>query len=591
MAAEPPTVGPRRVTLVADELLGYHRTGGLGTATTFLAVALARLGHHVEVLYLGDPPTAAVPDEWSHLYEGAGVKIRLLPRSGEVIEPSYFRQMHDAELALLEDPPDVVVTQDLAAPMYTALRMRSLGLAFERTAFVVYCHGTRQWITDVARKARVLPGALAIGLLERASIELADAVVSPSAYLLDWMRDEGWRLPERSLVIPYLTRSAATGETPTQARCFASRVETIAFFGRLEERKGLRPFLAGLNEVEPKLLGGVSLEFLGRATPAWPPERVASLLSPDATRALRRVSFETALDQPEALARLSRPGTLAVMPSLADNSPNAVYECLERSIPFLASAAGGTGELIAEEDRARVTFDPTPEGVAGAISRALAADGALRPVRPAFDPLSSLERWADAIGVGPSAPEARNTVEPAIVSRAEAPTTDADWVVLLEPDDAPAPELVDNLTRAQAASGADVVTCGIALEGGVQRFFIGEPAGLGVLANHYGTTALIRRSLVPDVPTADWPMLARASLDGAQIVSIPRVLAERRRAPSDVEGEPGEALLVAREFERRLERSTRPLARLAAGLGASTEPPSRSRPGLVRKLLQRLRKR
>src|ERR671937_271728 len=109
-----------RVTLVTDELLGYTRTGGIGTATTFL------------------------------------------------------------------------------------------GLAFDRTLFVVYCHGTRRWITDAARKVRVLPGALAITMLEQASIELADVVVSPSRYLVDWMREQGWRLPSDTRVIPHLTRSVAT---------------------------------------------------------------------------------------------------------------------------------------------------------------------------------------------------------------------------------------------------------------------------------------------------------------------------------------------------------------------------------------------
>ena len=49
-------VRPRRVTLVTDELLGYTRTGGIGTATSFLALALGRMGHRVEALFTGDPP-------------------------------------------------------------------------------------------------------------------------------------------------------------------------------------------------------------------------------------------------------------------------------------------------------------------------------------------------------------------------------------------------------------------------------------------------------------------------------------------------------------------------------------------------------
>jgi len=380
MAARTPQ---QRITLVAGELLGYVRTGGLGTATTHLAVALGRLGHRVEVLYTGEPPREPVADEWRRLYEGAGVSVRLLPRRTASVEPPFFAQIRDVVETLREQPPDVVITQDLAAPAYAALRLRSLGLDFDGTLFVVYCHGTRQWITDVSRKVRVLPGALAITVLERASLELADVVVSPSAYLVDWMRDQGWDLPEATHVIPYLTRSAATGEPAAHPGAADGPVERVAFFGRLEERKGVRSFAAGVDALEPDLLRRIELEFVGRATPAWPPERVEALLSEAPRAALRGLSFHTDLDQSEALARLARPGTVAVLPSLEDNSPNTVYECLEHGIPFVAGSAGGGGELVAAEDREATLFEPTPAGVETALRRVL-AEGA-RPARPAFD--------------------------------------------------------------------------------------------------------------------------------------------------------------------------------------------------------------
>ena len=41
---------------------------------------------------------------------------------------------------------------------------------------------------------------LVVDFMERKSIELADVVVSPSQHLLQWMRDDGWILPERSYV-------------------------------------------------------------------------------------------------------------------------------------------------------------------------------------------------------------------------------------------------------------------------------------------------------------------------------------------------------------------------------------------------------
>ena len=205
--------------------------------------------------------------------------IRPLPRSSRAVEPPYFARMLDVEAALAAGPPEVVVIQDLAAPAYTALRMRQLGFGFEHTLFVVYCHGTRRWITDTARKVRVLPGAHAVTILEQASIELADVVVSPSRYLVDWMRQQRWQLPPDTLVIPHLTRAVAAGEPQPRAEAGTERVRRLAFFGRLEERKGIRPFIQGLNALPAGLLHGLEVEFVGRATPAWTPERVKTILS------------------------------------------------------------------------------------------------------------------------------------------------------------------------------------------------------------------------------------------------------------------------------------------------------------------------
>src|SRR5437867_4472314 len=98
MARQPHSATARRITLVADELLGYVRTGGVGTVTTHLAIGLARLGHEVEVLYVGPTP-GPLDGDWSRLYEDAGVEVRVLVRNPEPVEPAYFAQMRDTATA------------------------------------------------------------------------------------------------------------------------------------------------------------------------------------------------------------------------------------------------------------------------------------------------------------------------------------------------------------------------------------------------------------------------------------------------------------------------------------------------------------
>jgi O-antigen biosynthesis protein len=648
----------RRITLVAGELLGYARNG-LGTTTSFLALAFARLGHEVDVLFLGPPPAAPIDREWAGLYDRFGVTVTPARHGSERVEPSAFTRMRDVDRALRERSPDVVVTQDLGAPAYAAIRLRKLGLAFENTSFVVVCHGTRQWIADSNRKVRVLPGALAISVLERACVELADVAVSPSSYMADWMRDQGWELPERTLVVPHPTRFAATGEPPPPPPPPAANgqvVERLAFFGRLEERKGLESFLAAVNALDPGLLASLELDFVGRPTPAWPPARVESLLSENVRRGVHGLSFETELDQHEALARLSRPGTLAVMPSFAEAFGNTIRECLDLGIPFLASNTPAICELVAPEDHARVLCEPTPEGIAEALRRAL-RDGrsALRPARPAFDSEESLRRWQEVLALAPRplpAPGTPPRVEVVVLHRgsraalarclaalaaqeelrpdvlvvlcgpelaepgelpagvrtlrserssleqaraAALPALRAEWVLFLDEEDVPEPHFLARLCRAQEASGADVVSCGLFLpreEGASVRLFFGEPRALGLVENGYGTVSLLRRSLLSDLAgpwpaedDPDWPLLARLSAQGAKIVSVPEPLLRRQAQPGAIERSPADALLVVEALERILPTQVASSVRLAAGLAADARRPPSSADGLARRAL------
>jgi glycosyltransferase involved in cell wall biosynthesis len=583
--------GSRKVTILTYELRGLPPAGGIGTATTHLALALARAGHAVEILLGWQRPDSLDP-HWQQVYARAGIGVRAATPSGERTDSWHFGMMRNVELALLDQPPEIVIAHEFNAPAYSALRLRQAGLAFENCVFVTFCHGNRRYVADASRRpyAGDLQTLLSVGMLERATVELADAVVSPSAYLVEWMRTEGWRLPDTTQVIPYITGSGAAGVVPERAR-HGEHVDRLVFFGRLDEKKGLEPFADALNALEPELLAQVELEFLGKPTATWSVARVARLLSPRTQDALRGVSYRTTLDQHEALARLKRAGTLAVMPSLFDNSPNTVYECLEHGVPFIASDVGGIAELIAPPDRGRVLFEPDADDLAAALRRAL-HEGS-QPARPAFDADTSLRRWTDLLALQPKSTSAgatghgrqdvdiivtdRRSQQPVEEARTAALSdTSSPFVLLLDAEDEPDGDLVETLLGAQASSGADVVTCALRLPESL-HFFLGEPGGLGVLANHYGNVALVRRALLshedarrPAEHDPDWPLLARLAASGARILSVPRPLVSRRVAPGTIEEHPGDALLAVQELERALPPAASALARLAAGLAATS---------------------
>ena len=569
MTPQPTTASPRRVTVIAHELRGFLPVGGMGTATTFLALALARSGHSVEIL-LGKHSPASIDPYWASVYESAEVRIRPAPDGHDQVEPWQFVHPHRVELGLQAGQADVVIAHDFGAPVYSALRLRQADLAFQNSLFVVFCHGTRRYVADLSPNLALkdLDAVLGVSLLEQATVELADVVVSPSAYLIDWMRDKGWQLPERTLVIPYFTRFDATGEDAWVAeRPHPDPLRRIAFFGRVDEKKGLRIFTAAVNALEPELIAGLQLDFVGKTTASWPRERVERLLSGQTRRALGQVVFETGLDQHEALARIRLPGTLAVMPSLQENSPNTVYECLEHAIPFIASNVGGVPELVAPDDRLRVLFEPTPEGVESALRRVLSEENVPAPARAAFDPGASFGRWAEVVQMRPAGPVAPHRDEPTIdvivvhrdsraalssclaalreqsyaafavtvaaTSQARHPQDvagarvvtsagssvegarqagleagSAEYIVFLDEEDVPDDVLLETLLQALRGAQADVATCGIRVPGTngetTLHFFSGDPGGLGAVDNAYGGVGLFKRTVLGNL-TPTWP--------------------------------------------------------------------------------------
>jgi glycosyltransferase involved in cell wall biosynthesis len=585
---------PRRITVVASEVLGRPGTGGAGTADSLLAVALGRHGHDVELLVASGRDIRALNAEWTQRYESAGVSIRILERRAGVTPP-YLAPTLEVYHALRDDPPDVVIANDWRGLAWAALQARLLGMALTDTAFVIHCHGPGRVLAEFAVKVPDTAARFAEEVTERASIELADAVVSPSAWLLDWFREHGWPVLPPATVIQYIRQSAALDEPPPPP-VPAAPVNRLAFFGQLREGKGVRIFLEALDLIEPTLLEGVEVLFLGAASARWSRERIL------ASRPAARV--ETDLDRDAALAELRRPGTLAVMPSLLDNAPNTVSECIEHGIPFVATDTGGIAELVADHDRERVLTRPTSTDLTAALTRALTAEPPFAAAAPAHEAHASLDAWFGLVeSVEPRRQERRSPAASVAVvtsgetaaGRADTLTTStrsvpvevvkaasradglahvsADWVVFLDEDDLPSDEFIDALVAAQAASGADVVTAAVRPADAALHLFLGDPGVLGLAANHYGVVGLFSRALLPaEVPEGsvdpDWPLLAQVALGDARIVASPEPLSDHSGRIGTVSDVPGEGLAVLRAFETHGGRFPE-LPQLAATLAAS----------------------
>jgi glycosyltransferase involved in cell wall biosynthesis len=581
---------PARVAIASYEFNGIVRNGGIGTACTSLAKALAAEGHEVDLFFTGwgDDPSEEGFRKWEQHYARLGMRLHwfdygllALNYDAPVYSAAHSRALyeqlreHDAER-----PFDVIHFVESVGHGFYSLQAKRQGLAFHGATTVVGVHSPRRWMAEAHGVSFDSPEYLGDELLERRSVELADVVVSPSAHMLDWLVDHGVRLPERSYVQQYVSFFDRESPAPSSL----APVEELVFFGRLEQRKGLPAFCDALDQLvdrRPEALSKVT--FLGRHSPI---DGVAGGVASSDYLAARTewwpwdVEVIADLDRDDALDYLGQAGRLAVMASPVDNSPNTVYEAIGLGIPFLASNGGGIAELVHPEDRDDLTYDPCDPSVEQ-------VDPAMpNAARPSYTGETLAECLADKLGRRPRAarfavaPEANREVHLAWhraiaglapgVAEAVAPHPnggpplvvvdlgdetqggagrDDDFILLVDPGVERAPRLAAELLAAAQASKAVLVTSlgrvfmetptGEALE----RDFLptGGPASFGVIANCFGAGVLLaRRSTLDRLGALDGSpgtdvagVLARAALVGERIDIVPEVL---YRAPAVREG-------------------------------------------------------
>ncbi len=381
----------KRICIAGFGLAGHTPDDKEGRAFTALAETLAAAGHEVTLLDLdcqSDDNRRLV--EWAAGFAHRRVRFLSLPepRSLRLSGGRHSIVAYRVYLWLKEQAFDIVHFPEWKGPGHYCLLAKHQGLAFAKTLFCVQAHGPSWWRKSVDSEYMECIEDLELSFLEQESVRLADVLVSGSEYLLNWMLEEKWKLPERTYVRQFPVTRDMNG--PVEMRDSGPRaVEEFVFLGSLEQRCGLALFCDALDRMRSKPLR-FRVTFMGN------PGTVSGQPSGNYIKERSRnwpwpVRILTDLDRQAKLDYLRGPGILAVIPSLADNLPDSVRECLNSGAPFIASNIGGIPEMIAKEDVERTCFPLRSAVLAEKLEQALRIGA--RPARPAFDIRENETAW------------------------------------------------------------------------------------------------------------------------------------------------------------------------------------------------------
>lgn len=364
--------GARRICIITPDLLGADKNGGIGTACAYLAYALADAGHDTNILYChaGVELSQACLDA----YSGRGVKLISLGQWLSERTPveafpglSYLTTSHAVYEWLRRQPDfDLALFMDWQGAGFYAMHAKACGRAFLNTALGVVVHSPSYWHSIHNGAIINTPLEACLWHMERKALEMADFVISPSQYMLQWCGSRICRLPGQAWVQPNLLEWR-----DGFLNSHSEPVEEVVFFGRLEFRKGLEQFCGAMDRLAARGRAPKKITFLGKCAWLGADHSVFYIARRAKNWPASEVALETQKDHYEAVEYLCGPGRLAVMPSIADNSPYTVYECLAAGVPFLARDTGGIGEFLPEEERAIFLFGDNPGELADKIDSAL----------------------------------------------------------------------------------------------------------------------------------------------------------------------------------------------------------------------------
>jgi glycosyltransferase involved in cell wall biosynthesis len=389
---------PLKVCVVSSEFLGPVKNGGIATATSALIKLLARDEHRVTLLYTlvenGKPSNVAEQDSsngrkksWQYWVEELarqGIKLAHIPHEGDY--SAWLNKSWLVKEYLGQHDFDLVYFDDWHGLAYYSVLAKRAGLApFSAQLHCVITHASKEWVCSINEQHIRSIADLEVCGMERRSVELADVVIGPSRYLLREYERYGWRLPAQTFhqPLPIVDEPVKSGDGK------AIPVDELVFFGRLETRKGLWLFCEALDRISDRLRDK-TVTFLGRTTDAGISSGLQLLNR--STKWPFRIKLLTDYDRDEAIAYLKQGNKLAVMPSLADNSPCVIHECIEARVPFISTLGSGIQELVHPECWPHVMFEPTAPALAEMLVRIF--DEGARFGRPSIDPMQNINAWS-----------------------------------------------------------------------------------------------------------------------------------------------------------------------------------------------------
>lgn len=359
-----------KTVIMTPDLVGPINNGGIGTFVYHFSKLLSQHGEDVTIVFTG---AMTFPRrQWIEYYRTLGINVHLSKQSRLNKGYGDWEFMRNSQVAtsFVPDDTDILYLQGWRASGFHFVRTQRYE-AQNKPVLATVLHSTSRWEQmGMKHPPHNVQEILALDFAERYIVQHSDIVISPSQYMLDWIKEWGWPIPHKQHVLQ-LPFSPSFSHLPKSE---PHTIRQLIFFGRLETRKGLDIFVEALIEIGQSheailhkidniiLLGKPGIHKFNTI------DDICRIVESEINKPVIAITDLDSNSAQEFLAQRSQ-HALVIIPSLVDNLPYTVIEAL--SIPNLrviTSDTGGISELM--QDKGCI-FPPTKQGLIKSLTKHL----------------------------------------------------------------------------------------------------------------------------------------------------------------------------------------------------------------------------
>lgn len=406
--SKPKQDGARRRICVVTHAIRRDSEVEDATAFSELARLFADEGDDVTLLLVAGreaPSPEQLATQRKEL-EAAAVTLEVLDRSDQLLPSLASPESRSAALLhYLERSRYNLVFAPLEGGLpYFTLLAAETG-AFAAPPIVLLASAPEEWVHEADKAFMGSTEAIATAHMEKHCAEMADRTICASAALRQWMLSRGWKV-RKATVLPPPFRA---GRTEAPASPVESKACELVALAGARFRDGLTLLCDALDILAPSAPEGLTLTAFGPFGKIMGEHSGGLLLRraehwPFRLKLLPRATFRERLDY------LARSGALAVIPSLAASTGEAVAACTAAGLPFVATNAGANAEAWNPEAGQAPLVEADAAQLAAAMLAALD-----KPPRPGRIDMSGPCRkaWLDSRHVPAARKRIRKQARPA----------------------------------------------------------------------------------------------------------------------------------------------------------------------------------